>query len=594
MSLRCNLILFTVLSTVAAAAWPADTTRPGPINRLTVQQTIRALTLRFTATGDDGTAGTAAGYDVRVALPADTANCSSDPAAWPVAPNGAAPRNHGLMAASGTTDFQNVRPLEPDTTYCVAIRARDEVPNYSATWAVASQTTLAGDWPIANIAAPTGGSLPSAGPTSVVLDEVTDAQEPALLTSWMIRYLNTSVTPNKWVTSGIGFARVAAPSPLSADSAVPTCPAGSADCYEQIMLTDPLLSAYIDTLSVGGTAIAAIPGPTGVAALLVRGTKLVGATAQSRTVLLERDVAGSWSSQLVPNVAILLSSGAPVPTSLVYRPDAQLNPTADVNGVWNPVFTWERVDTSTSKKYQATLMLAERVGGVWTNAPLFARQFTNALQPLFPERRLFVQTDGTLALYATPFGTSYNGIYATRPVNGNWSYYDAGPYSALTSGVAPSLAVGLDENGKLLLASSPYMSTNIALIKQSAFAGPFSGLPAINVARIVPTSAWTTVYSQPIPDFGSSSPMGVSGDACDGTVHIATSINQPNGWTYEERVVSVHTGATTDVIRGDRVDASGSNRSAVSMPNGDAVVVYNWGRAPDFTLVARAANGACP
>jgi len=576
MSKICSKCLFSVLLLAAASAWSAkDTTKPGPVTGLSVQPTIRALTLRFTATGDDGTSGTVAGYDVRVKPM--TGDCSGNPSTWPVAPNTATPRNHGLMAAPGSPDNENVRPLAPGTAYCVAIRAFDEVPNYSATWAVGSGTTLDGDWPLASIPVPTAGSLPTAHLPQIALDEASSGPGPRVLVTWRIDSLYAS----KWVSSGIGFATLAVP---ETDSTLPPCGAG--DCYEQIMLTNPLLSTYIDAFAVsGGTEVAPIPGRSGIAGLLVRGTKTVGGVAQARTLLLERDASGVWTSQLVPGVEVFIETGA-AQTNLVYLPDAHLNPTADPNGAWNPAFTWERVDSVSSTQRTATLMLAERVGGTWTNTPLFARKTTSSspMNPVnwphaFTQRELFARPDGSLALFVTPrYGL--NAVYAIRQLDGSWSYYDAAPDYDSPYGVAPTYTIGLDENGQVLVTAAVYLSTRLGLLRQAAFAGPFAGLPPMNVAPIVGASAWSLAYSQ-----SPGAASGVFGNTCtNGTIQIpATTV-----------VMSLRPDNSVDVLNGDSVDGSSSLNGAVGLPNGDTAMVYVWGRAPDFVHVARARTGNCP
>jgi len=579
---RCGTMLWLgLLMAVSSFAWSArDTIKPGPVTGLTVQPTIRALTLRFTATGDDGTTGTVAGYDVRV-KPV-SGNCSGDPSTWPVAPNTATPRNHGLMAAPGTPDNENVRPLAPNAAYCVAIRAFDEVPNYSATWAVGSGTTLDGDWPLASIPVPTVGTLPTAASPQMVLDEPASGPEPRVLLSWII----TSLVSSKWANSGVGFASMGTP---QADSSIALC--GTGDCYEQIMLTNPLLSTYIDTLAVGGAAVAAIPGSSKVAGLLVRGTKTVRSVAQARTLLLERSASGAWSSQLVPNVEVFTEANSP-PTNLVYLPDAQTNPTGDPNGVWNPAFTWERVDSVGKTQRTATLMLAERIQGTWSSSALFTRQ-TTSTSPTDPanwphafiHRELFARPDGSLGVYVSPkYGL--NAVYAIRQLDGTWSYYDAGPDYDTPYGVQPTYTVGSDENGELLVTAAVYLSTHIGLLRQAAFAGPFQGLPPMNMAPVVGASAWSLVYSQ-----GSvgSSPSGVFGNACtNGTIQMPILVDG------EVDAVSLNPDSSIGVMKGDRVDGASSTRGATLLPNGDTAVVYVWGRAPDVVHVARARTGSCP
>jgi hypothetical protein len=114
----------SALSNVASARTIADVIPPAAVTNLTVAKAkSRTLTLTWTAPGDDGSAGTAAGYDLRYSTSpiseanwADAASASGVPAP---APAGA---GQGAVIAD----------LRPDTTYYIAIRALDEASNLSA------------------------------------------------------------------------------------------------------------------------------------------------------------------------------------------------------------------------------------------------------------------------------------------------------------------------------------------------------------------------------------------------------------------------------------------------------------------------------
>jgi hypothetical protein len=100
-----------VLACVAAAPLPAGAQGTG------------SVTLSWTAPGDDGNFGTAAGYEMRTSLqPIDNSN-------WDLAnvvPGAPVP----LVA--GTTQSMVVGGLSTDTTYYFALKARDEANNWSA------------------------------------------------------------------------------------------------------------------------------------------------------------------------------------------------------------------------------------------------------------------------------------------------------------------------------------------------------------------------------------------------------------------------------------------------------------------------------
>ena len=103
-----------------------DTTAPSAITDLAVTGGgITELTLSWTSPGDDGSTGTAAAYDVRVA----TSPITSD-----VEFNAASPVTSGVPApaVAGTVQNCTVTGLAQGTTYWFAIKARDEVNNWGA------------------------------------------------------------------------------------------------------------------------------------------------------------------------------------------------------------------------------------------------------------------------------------------------------------------------------------------------------------------------------------------------------------------------------------------------------------------------------
>lgn len=113
----------------------ADTTPPGAINTLAATGTTHnSVTLRWTATGDDGNSGTAVSYNLRYSLsPITSANFA---AATPVA-------NPPLPAESGTVQNFTVAGLSASTAYYFAIKAIDEGLNSGPFGNVATATTSA-------------------------------------------------------------------------------------------------------------------------------------------------------------------------------------------------------------------------------------------------------------------------------------------------------------------------------------------------------------------------------------------------------------------------------------------------------------------
>ena len=126
-----TLALFLILAagcsdsdpTTPKGSTPADETPPAVVADLTVQSISGAAAfVSWTAPGDDGASGTATTYDVRYAsTPITEATWES---AWPaqVVP---------VPAAAGTAQTAQINsPPQPDVY--IALKAADEVPNWSA------------------------------------------------------------------------------------------------------------------------------------------------------------------------------------------------------------------------------------------------------------------------------------------------------------------------------------------------------------------------------------------------------------------------------------------------------------------------------
>ena len=97
-----------------------------------------ALTLTWTATGDDGTSGSAYLVDIRISTsPIDASNFAAAPLAY----------GKPTPKASGTGESYTVKGLRPETHYYAAMRIADEVGNYSGL-AFTEGTTAQGIWAV--------------------------------------------------------------------------------------------------------------------------------------------------------------------------------------------------------------------------------------------------------------------------------------------------------------------------------------------------------------------------------------------------------------------------------------------------------------
>lgn len=105
-----------------------------PTQTQSVPSDATAVTLTWTAPGDDGDVGTATSYDIRYSTsPITDANFSSATAvSSPPTP-----------LAAGSTESYTVTNLQPSTTYFFALKTSDEAGNVSAISNIATKTTAA-------------------------------------------------------------------------------------------------------------------------------------------------------------------------------------------------------------------------------------------------------------------------------------------------------------------------------------------------------------------------------------------------------------------------------------------------------------------
>ena len=117
---------------------PPDTTAPAAVSNLSASNpTANSVTLNWTATGDDGTSGTATSYDIRYSISPIT------PTSWAT---GAVIQITGEPAPqpAGTAQNMVITGLSPSTPYYFAMTVSDEVPNTSSISNVPTATTLSG------------------------------------------------------------------------------------------------------------------------------------------------------------------------------------------------------------------------------------------------------------------------------------------------------------------------------------------------------------------------------------------------------------------------------------------------------------------
>jgi phosphodiesterase/alkaline phosphatase D-like protein len=114
---------------------PSDTAPPAAVTTLAAgTATTTTVTLTWTAPGDDGSSGTASRYDLRRSVAPITASNFGSATQVSGAP---------IPKAAGQGETLVVTGLTAATTYYFALKAADEVPNWSAISNVPSRSTIA-------------------------------------------------------------------------------------------------------------------------------------------------------------------------------------------------------------------------------------------------------------------------------------------------------------------------------------------------------------------------------------------------------------------------------------------------------------------
>jgi len=146
-----------------------DTTAPSAISTLaTGAATSSSVALTWTAVGDDAGTGTATSYDVRYSTSTITSGNFNSATVFPqtISPQ-----------AAGGSESLTVTGLLPSTTYNFAVKAGDEVPNWSAISNVVSKATSAAP----DVTAPT--TISNLTATSVPGDASSDGY-PQVRLNW--------------------------------------------------------------------------------------------------------------------------------------------------------------------------------------------------------------------------------------------------------------------------------------------------------------------------------------------------------------------------------------------------------------------------
>jgi len=173
------LVLTLLLATVPSATWAGLAAAPSSPS---------SVELSWTAPGDDGSSGTAALYDIRYSTSTITEGN------WASATQAT---GEPTPSVAGSSESFTVAGLDPSTTYYFAIKAADEVPNYSLLSNVVSATTGAEtDAPddIADLA------FNSASQTAITIEWTATGDDGSTGTASLydIRYSTSLITDLNW------------------------------------------------------------------------------------------------------------------------------------------------------------------------------------------------------------------------------------------------------------------------------------------------------------------------------------------------------------------------------------------------------------
>lgn len=129
-----GLISLALASALFASPGASFLFIPNTVETQSTPSTATAVTLSWTAPGDDGSVGQAASYDIRYATNPITDQNFSSALAVPGTPS---------PAVAGSTESVSVTNLQPSTTYFFALKTTDDAGNVSALSNVATKTTSA-------------------------------------------------------------------------------------------------------------------------------------------------------------------------------------------------------------------------------------------------------------------------------------------------------------------------------------------------------------------------------------------------------------------------------------------------------------------
>ncbi|MFN8586248.1 MAG: hypothetical protein U0704_00465 [Candidatus Eisenbacteria bacterium] len=163
------------------------------VGQASAQQAWNSITLNWTTPGDDSLSGTASQFDIRYSTSPITAANFASATRWTT--------GVPTPTASGTRQTVVITGLNAGTTYYVAMKTADEVPNWAGISNVVSRTTAAAP----DLTRPAALALGTSGATdsTVVLtwSATGDDSLTGTATSYDVRYSTSPITEANWASA---------------------------------------------------------------------------------------------------------------------------------------------------------------------------------------------------------------------------------------------------------------------------------------------------------------------------------------------------------------------------------------------------------
>lgn len=198
---------WSALSNVVSQTTTQESTPPAAVANLSGSNvTANTVNLMWTAPGDDGSVGTASSYDIRYSTSQAVLQGWTSATQLP---------NEPVPTAAGTTQSHTATGLTPNTTYYFALRAADEVPNWSPTSNIISITTAVEQTAPANVTNLLAGS-PTASSIQLTWTAPGDDGATGTASQYDVRYSTAPITAANFASASQASGE---PSPKVAGSA---------------------------------------------------------------------------------------------------------------------------------------------------------------------------------------------------------------------------------------------------------------------------------------------------------------------------------------------------------------------------------------